>query len=152
MFMSATEIAPRTQDIAQLVLERMLFVEDLTVVFPAGLCVVVPTGLLHRSPWQHSISQLVISAPYASVAFFKAFVMVAHVIFFFKSSHVIFEEHSREWTTTLPINGALPVIVIVTQESCPGSLHSMVTSGLPHMVPMPSKALGSLMLLIFSEH
>ena len=118
----------------------MLFAEDLTVVFPAGLCVVVlrdgatATGLLHRSPWQHVISQFVIPVP---------FFMAAYVIFLIASPHAAFTEHARVRTTTSPITGTFPVKVIVTQESFPGSLHSMVALGLPHMAGgllMPPKA------------
>ena len=104
----------------------MLFAEDLTVVFPVGLCVVVhgngatAAGLLHRSPWQHVILQFVIS---------ELFFMAAHVILLIASPHAAFTEDVREWTTTSPITGTFPVGVMVTQESCPGSLHSMVTLG-----------------------
>ena len=112
--------------------------------------------LLHRSPWQHVIPQLVISAPYWTAAFFTAFVMAAHVIFFCISPHAVFEEQFRKWTTTLPIIVTLPVIVIVTQESCPGPVHSVVALGLPHMVggfPIPTKALGLLLMLLkLGEH
>ena len=134
------------------------------MVFPAGLCVVVlgevpgdvatdgegSAGLLHRSPWQHVIPQLVISALIASVAFFTTFFMTAHVKFLLISPYFFFEEHVRKWTTTSrPIIGTLPVIVTVTQESCLGALHSMVILGLPHKVPKPSK---TLMLPKFGKH
>ena len=152
MFMKATEITPRIQDIAQLVWKRML-----TVVFPLGLCVVVlgatdgegTTGLLHRSPWQHVISHFGISVPYSSVVFF----MPAHVVFLIASLHAIFIEHASELITAWPITGTFPVRVTVAQESCPGLLHSVDTLGLPHMVSMLPTAFRPLLkLLKFGSH
>ena len=126
MYTKATEITLRIQNMTQLVWKRMLFAEDLTRVFPARLCVVVPrdgataTGLLHRSPWQHVISQFVIPVP---------FFMAAFVIFLIASPHAAFTEHARVWTTTSPLICTFPVRVIVTQESFPGSLHPIVAYG-----------------------
>lgn len=79
------------------------------------------------------------------------FFIPLHVIFLYISPHAAFKAHASECTVTSPKTRTLAVILMVTHESCPGSLQFMVTLGLPHIVaglPMPTKALWRLLGLL----